>query len=55
MTERRCLKPREYAAERRIDLKTLYRLIKAGKVPAERVGGQWRIWLGGKPTRSPNA
>jgi excisionase family DNA binding protein len=52
MAERRCLKPKEYAAERRIDLKTMYRLIKTGKVPAERVGSQWRIWLSTKPNRT---
>ncbi len=45
----RCVTPDEYAAERRISIKTVYRLIKARKVPAERVGSQWRIWLGTKP------
>lgn len=46
MTDRRCLTPEEYATERRVSLKTVYRLIKAHKVPAERVGQQWRIWVG---------
>lgn len=41
----RCLTPEEFARERRVSLKTVYRLIKARKVPAERVGNQWRIWL----------
>jgi excisionase family DNA binding protein len=46
MTTARCLTPEEYATERRVSLKTVYRLIKAHKMPAERVGRQWRIWLG---------
>lgn len=50
MTDRRCITPEEYAAERRVSIKTVYRLIKARKVPAERVGQQWRIWLGSRPT-----
>ena len=49
MSDRRCVTPEEYADERRVSLKTVYRLIKARKVPAERVGQQWRIWLGSKP------
>ena len=49
MSERRCVTPEEYATERRVSLKTVYRLIKANRVPAERVGQQWRIWLGSKP------
>lgn len=48
--DRRCLTPEEYARERRVSLKTVYRLIKAGKVKAERVGQQWRIWLGTRAT-----
>lgn len=45
MTDRRCLTPEEYADERKVSRKTVYRLIKAGKIPAQRVGHQWRIWL----------
>jgi excisionase family DNA binding protein len=40
-----------------LNLKTVYRLIKAGKLPAVRVGRQWRFkkrdldaWLGGAPS-----
>ena len=45
MKPRRCLTPEEYATERRVSLRTVYRLIAAGAIPAERVGHQWRIWL----------
>jgi len=45
MTTRRCLTPDEYASERKVSTRTVYRLIKAGKIPAERVGTQWRIWI----------
>ena len=45
MTPRRCLTPDEYAIERKVSTRTVYRLIKAGKIPAERVGTQWRIWI----------
>ena len=45
MKQRRCLTPEEYATERRVSLRTVYRLIAAGTIPAERVGHQWRIWL----------
>ncbi len=48
----RCLTPQEYATERRVSLKTVYRLIAAHKVPAERVGQQWRIWLSARATDS---
>jgi excisionase family DNA binding protein len=41
----RCLTPKEYARERKVSLRTVQRLIKAGKIPAERVGCQWRIWV----------
>ena len=49
MSERRCLTPREYALERRVSLKTVYRLIHTHQLPAERVGQQWRIWFISKP------
>jgi excisionase family DNA binding protein len=52
MTDRRCLTVEEYALERRVSIKTVYRLIKAGDVPAERVGVQWRIWLVRGPTKA---
>jgi excisionase family DNA binding protein len=45
MSERRCLTPEEYATERRVSLKTVYRQIKAHTLPAERIGRQWRIWV----------
>lgn len=45
MTDRRCVTPEEYALERRLSVRTVYRLIKRGTVPAERVGHQYRIWL----------
>lgn len=42
-----------------VNLRTVYRLIKAGKIPAVRVGRQWRFrkrdidaWLDGQRTRS---
>jgi excisionase family DNA binding protein len=44
----RCLTPAEYAGERRVSVRTVYRLIYAGRIPAERVGHQWRIWVGPK-------
>ena len=48
MTERRCLTPEEYARERRISVRTVYRMIDRKDIPAERIGRQWRIWL--RPT-----
>jgi len=51
VTDRRCLTPEEYARERKVSVRTVYRLIKADKVPAERVGRQWRIWIGFHTTR----
>ena len=40
-----------------VNLRTVYRLIKAGKIPAVRVGRQWRfrkvdldVWLNGQRT-----
>jgi excisionase family DNA binding protein len=43
-----------------VNLRTIYRLIKAGKIPAVRVGRQWRFrkrdidaWLESQRTRSP--
>ena len=43
-----------------VNLRTVYRLIKAGKIPAVRVGRQWRfrkadidLWLEGQQTMSP--
>src|SRR4051812_9384594 len=43
-----------------VNLRTVYRLIKAGKIPAVRVGRQWRFrkrdidaWLDGQRTQSP--
>ena len=42
---RRCLTPYEYATEKKVSRRTVYRLIKAKKIPAERIGQQWRIWV----------
>ena len=43
-----------------VNLRTVYRLIKAGKIPAVRVGRQWRFrkadidrWLEGQQARTP--
>ena len=43
-----------------VNLRTVYRLIKAGKIPAVRVGRQWRFrksdidaWLAGEQTNTP--
>ena len=43
-----------------VNLRTVYRLIKAGKIPAVRVGRQWRfrkadidLWLEGQQTTVP--
>lgn len=55
MSERRCLTPEEYAIERRVSTRTVYRLIKSGQVKAERVGAQWRIWLSRKTTSDTSA
>jgi excisionase family DNA binding protein len=45
-----------------VNLRTVYRLIKAGKIPAVRVGRQWRFrktdidaWLEGQRARVPRA
>jgi excisionase family DNA binding protein len=44
-----------------VNLRTVYRLIKAGKIPAVRVGRQWRfrkadldVWLNGQRTSPPH-
>jgi excisionase family DNA binding protein len=45
MTDRRCYTPEEFAESRKISIRTVYRLIKAGKIRGiERVGRQYRIW-----------
>jgi excisionase family DNA binding protein len=45
-----------------VNLRTVYRLIKAGRIPAVRVGRQWRfrkadidLWLQGQQTMTPDA
>lgn len=55
MTGVRCLTPEEYARERRVSLRTVYRLLKKGTLKAERVGAQWRIFLGQRKTASDSA
>lgn len=52
MTGRRCLTPDEFARERKVSTRTVYRLIKKGEVKAERVGKQWRIWLSTRQDRT---
>lgn len=50
MIDRRCYTPEEFAEKRRVSVRTIYRLIKAGKLKSvERVGRQYRIWVGPKP------
>jgi len=47
-----------YAELRDLSEKTVYRLIKAGKIPAERYGRQYRIWVrpsGQKRTEAPTS
>jgi excisionase family DNA binding protein len=57
VTGRRCYTPDEYAKDRKVSVRTVYRLIKSGKIPAERVGSQWRIWMraGHDMTTAPNS
>jgi excisionase family DNA binding protein len=43
--ERCCYTPKEYAEKRKVSVRTVLRLIRSGKLPAERVGAQWRIWV----------
>src|SRR5688500_11078160 len=52
----------EVLAYLQVNLRTVYRLIKAGKIPAVRVGRQWRFrkrdidaWLDGQRSASPSA
>lgn len=51
----RCLTPEEYARERRVSVRTVYRLLKSGTVKGERVGKQWRIWLSRKTSADNSA
>src|SRR5215218_4599854 len=60
MTEEHFLTTEEVLDYLQVNLRTIYRLIKAGKIPAVRVGRQWRFskkdidnWLTG--TRSAGA
>lgn len=42
----RCYTPEEFAEKRRVSVRTVYRLIKAGKLKTvEKVGRQYRIWV----------
>jgi excisionase family DNA binding protein len=53
---RRAISVSLYAEIRNLSEKTVYRLIKAGKIPAERYGRQYRIWVrpsGQKRTEQP--
>ena len=43
VTEARWLSPAEFALSKGINVKTVYRRIKAGEIPARKVGRQWRI------------
>lgn len=56
MNEDHFLTTEEVLAYLQVNLRTIYRLIKAGKIPAVRVGRQWRFrkhdidaWLSGRP------
>jgi excisionase family DNA binding protein len=60
MTEETFLTTDEVLAYLQVNLRTVYRLIKAGKLPAMRVGRQWRFrrsdidaWLDGERVRTP--
>ena len=57
METERYLRADEAAAYLRVCRDTVYRLARAGQIPAVRVGGQWRfhkrdlyVWLRAKPT-----
>jgi excisionase family DNA binding protein len=60
MTEETFLTTDEVLEYLQVNLRTVYRLIKAGKLPAVRVGRQWRFrrsdidaWLEGERVRAP--
>ncbi len=62
METERYLTPDEAAAYLRVCRTTVYRLARAGQIPAVRVGGQWRfhkrdlyVWLRAKPTPPSDA
>lgn len=38
------LTPLEYAGKMRVSIRTVYELLRAGKIRAKRVGRQWRIY-----------
>jgi excisionase family DNA binding protein len=59
MIEETFLTTEEVLEYLQVNLRTIYRLIKAGKIPAVRVGRQWRfrkrdidVWLDGQRIRS---
>jgi len=59
MIDETFLTTEEVLAYLQVNLRTVYRLIKAGKIPAVRVGRQWRVrkrdldaWLDGQSPRS---
>ena len=43
MTEDRLLTLKEIASKLNISLRSVYRLINKGEIPAKRVGGLWRV------------
>ncbi|HHY99362.1 MAG TPA: helix-turn-helix domain-containing protein [Firmicutes bacterium] len=43
MNEELILTPEEAARYLRVDLRTVYRILREGRLPAGRVGRQWRI------------
>src|SRR6187399_2393618 len=60
MTDDHFLTTEEVLDYLQVNLRTIYRLIKAGKIPAVRVGRQWRFrkrdidaWLDGQQTPRP--
>ena len=52
MTERRCLTIAEYAAERKVSLRTVRRWVALGLIPVHREGPRLlRIWVSTKVTQ----
>jgi excisionase family DNA binding protein len=51
------LSPKEVAAEWAVDLQVVYKMLRSGKLPAERIGRCWRIprsalWLASERNRT---
>lgn len=61
MRDHQFLTTEDVIAYLQVNLRTVYRLIKAGRIPAVRIGRQWRFrredvdaWLAGNRTPSPS-